>query len=87
MKGGYQIIDFKERNLTGNSVIIPGVYESIEGNYYKPILLSGLVIDGIERSSVFAIPQIIGGNYEFFVYDERITITSEDSVSLMSNPS
>jgi len=46
-KGGYTIIDLKDKALTtgGSAVTIAGLYEQIEGNYRKRIVLSGLNLD------------------------------------------
>ena len=49
IKGGYKIIDFKNTAITtGVGVVIKGIYESIENNYGKMTIASGLNIDGIE---------------------------------------
>lgn len=82
-KGGYQIIDLKGVSLTsGSAVVIKGVYESIEGNYYKPLLLSGLVISDIEQTDAF-ISAISGTNlYTISLANGgSITITNEDKVT------
>lgn len=49
-KGGYTIIDLKDTALTtgGDAVTIKGIYERIEGNYRKRIVLSGLNLDDSE---------------------------------------
>ena len=47
-KGGYKIIDLKNTNLTLSGANIKGLYEEIESNYRKPILLSGIIINGYE---------------------------------------
>lgn len=49
MIGGYQIISLKNINLeSGTPVTIPGVWDALEGNYRKPILLSGIQIANVE---------------------------------------
>ena len=46
-KGGYQIVDFKSVNASsGEPISTPGVYETLEGNYGKATLVSGVVIAG-----------------------------------------
>lgn len=54
-KGGYKLIDFKETDITvgGAAVTISGVYASIENNYRKPTLITGLSIDGVEKEDCF----------------------------------
>lgn len=53
-KGGYKLIDFKENNIgLDKSTIIKGVYDAIEHNYRKPTLITGLVIDSVEKEDTF----------------------------------
>lgn len=85
MRGGYQIVDFHNENLSGSSVTIPGIYESIEGNHYKPLLLSGVVLDNVEKADVFAPADISGGNFNFAVYGGTISVTSDNGVTFARN--
>ena len=84
IKGGYKIIDFKDNPLTtgGEATTIAGIYDSIEGSYRKPILLSGLTIDNIERNDVYATPTVSGTNFVFTAYGKTITITEADAVTV-----
>ena len=51
--GGYQIIDFENRELlTEEGQIFEGIYELIEGTT-KPILFSGIKIDDVELHDTF----------------------------------
>lgn len=86
IKGGYKIIDFKDSRLTtaGESVTIEGIYDTVEASYRKPLLLSGLNIDGIERNDVYATPTLSGSNYVFTAYGKTITITDTDAVSVVN---
>lgn len=55
IKGGYKLIDFKETNITvgGDAVTVAGVYNAIESAYRKQIVLTGLLIGGVEHRDVF----------------------------------
>lgn len=55
MKGGYQIISLGDNDIvtSGDGVTIEDVYEKIEGNYKKPILLCDITMDGVEIGNVF----------------------------------
>ena len=55
-KGGYQIIDLKNQNLTKDttSIKIDGIYNLIK-NSIKPILVTGIKINGIEEQEQFII--------------------------------
>lgn len=53
VKGGYQILDLKNVELTsGEASSFPGSYETIEGTR-KAILVSGLNIGGTEYHDMF----------------------------------
>ena len=85
IKGGYKIVNLKDVNLitgSGSPVKIDGIYDAIENNYRKPILLSGIVIDGVEKADAFATLFTNGGNFVAFVYNKYIKITSDDMVSV-----
>lgn len=84
IKGGYKIIDFKNSPLTsgGEAVTIEGIYDTVEASYRKPLLLSGLKIDGTERNDVYATPTLSGSDYVFTAYGKTITITNADAVSV-----
>lgn len=84
-KGGYKIIDFKEAPLkTGSgTIMIEGIHNTVEVSYRKPLLLSGLNIDGVEYNDVYVAPSISGSNYVFTAYGKTITITDADAVSVV----
>lgn len=75
------MVDFKNVNLTSTETTIHGVYNMIEGNYYKPLLLSNLVIGNINKPSIYAEVSVSGTSYSFSVYGGTITITEEDNVT------
>lgn len=82
MTGGYKIIDFKGINLeSGTAVSIPGIWDAIESNYHKPTLISGLVVDGVERNSVFAEFTISSSEYVAAVTGGSIAVTDADNVT------
>lgn len=88
--GGYKIIDLHDVNLVtdANAVTIPGVHEAIESNHRKPLLLSGLVVDGVEKASQFVVFTNAAGTYAAELFDAAdgkklsITITADDAVQL-----
>lgn len=85
IKGGYKIIDFKDTPFeTDGTTMIEGIYDTVEASYRKPLLLSGLTIDGIERNDVYATPSLSGSNYVFTAYGKTITITDTDAVSVVN---
>ena len=80
-KGGYKIIDLKNVELNDDAVTIDGIYEAIEGNYKKALLLTGLCIDGVEYAGAFTTASVDDGNYIMMVYGYTITITDDDEVT------
>lgn len=84
IKGGYKIIDFKDVPFEtgGSAKKIDGIYDSLIGSYRKPLLISGLNIDGIECNDVYATLTFSGANYVFTAYGKTITITDADAVSV-----
>ena len=74
--GGYVIISLNDEDI----------YEKIERNLYKPILLTDIVINGIEKNDVFTTAYVEGTNIVFKdIYDKDITISADNSVSI-GNP-
>lgn len=80
--GGYKIIDLRDNNLTAVGTTIKGVYEAIEHSYRKPLLLSGIVIDGVEKNDAFVVAEAGVGSYVIKYGEKAITITSEDDVTV-----
>lgn len=63
IKGGYQIIDLYNKNHGLNQTsYYDGIYEKIEGTK-KPILLSGISIEGVEYHDTFIFPCVQAGNF------------------------
>lgn len=83
--GGYKIIDLKDVNLSTTPVVIAGIYNRVKDNYRKPILLSGIVIGGVEMADCFVDLHVSSTSYVGAVYNYTITITSDDKVSVAKN--
>ena len=74
--GGYVIISLNDEDI----------YEKIERNLYKPILLTDIVINGIEKNDVFTTAYVEGTNIVFKdIYDKDITISVDNLVSIGDN--
>lgn len=88
--GGYQIIDLKNfpfDSSKGNSVVIDGIYEKIEGTL-KPILLTGIVINDMEVRNLFVFPSYTGSSYGIFFGSmidnvQGFEISSSDVVTMI----
>lgn len=79
--GGYKIIDLKDTSLTEEPVKIDGIYDKIENSYRKPLLLSGIVIDGVEKNDAFIYVNVVGNTFTIDIYGGTIIVTSEDEVN------
>lgn len=83
VKGGYKIIDFKDINITtANGATVTGVYESIESSHRKALLISGVVIDGVEKNDCFIDCSVADGSYSFSAYGKTFTISNDDAVKI-----
>ena len=91
MKGGYKIVSLKNESITvddATGVTVVGIYESIEGNYRKPVLLTDLVIDDVELPDEYVQLNIVSDDFVGIVsVDEDgtpllITITDDDKVTI-----
>ena len=87
LKGGYKIIDFKDINLvTGTASTIAGVYDAIESNYRKAILISGISIDGVKMADSFVELLLVDGTeYTGTLYGKTLTITDTDAVTVKAS--
>ena len=74
--GGYVIISLNDEDI----------YEKRERNLDKPILLTDIVINGIEKNDVFTTAYVEGTNIVFKdIYDKDITIGNDNSVTIGDN--
>lgn len=81
-KGGYQIIDFGDVNITATGVTVPGIHKAIESSYRKAILISGVTLTGVEQRDCFVDCANASGNYTFSAYGKTFTISAEDKVTI-----
>lgn len=70
--GGYKIIDLKSPNL----------YNDIESCIDKPLLITNIEIEGIEKNPIFANVLVDSGSYTFNAYDKKFIINSDNEVSI-----
>ena len=87
IKGGYQIIDFKNIAIVTDAltaVTISGAYEAIKNNFRKPTLLSGISIDGDLLADRFVDFTESSGDYVATINGSTLTITDDDEVTLVS---
>lgn len=87
MRGGYKIIDLQNKNITTTEVTIDNLYESIESNYRKPLLLSNLVVNGAELPDVYVYAVVDTANYKIYFGDttNHLLVTKSDTIKLEAN--
>lgn len=78
---GYQIVDLKDTALSETGTKVSGVFESIKNSNRKPLLLTGIVIDGTEMNSIFVSATITSGNYVIAAYGKTITVKADDTIT------
>ena len=81
--GGYKIIDLKDVNLVtdGGGVKIEDIYNAIEESYRKPLLLSGIVIDGVEKNDRYVAFQHSDSEYHVLIDGKMLRIANGDTVT------
>ena len=85
IKGGYKLIDLKDSKFTvnGGGITVKGIYNSIENSYNKPLILTGINIDGVEKNDIFVVFSDVSGSYVANISaTEKITITNKDLVTI-----
>lgn len=82
MKGGYQIVDFDDVNITADGATITGIYDSIEGSYRKALLVEGVTLEGVEKRACFVDCEAGEGNFNFSAYGKTFTISNDDKVTV-----
>lgn len=86
IKGGYTILDLRDVDFTpGTGAEVKGAYTRLEGRYRKPVLLSGIVVSGVEYPDTNVAPQNVDGSYTLDITlgasSYTLTITDTDTVT------
>ena len=82
-KGGYQIIDLKNtdfRSGIGQDFSEEKIYEKLEGTR-SPILLTNIVVDGVELHDTFVTISRTGDAYCMGIHPIDLTSTGTDILS------
>ena len=88
IKGGYKIVNFNGVALSGTTVSIPGIYDQIVDDYDKPVMVSGVSLNGNIMDDAYAgvqekTAQDLSKSVELTVYGGIITVTEDDEVSFV----
>lgn len=82
MKGGYQVIDFEDVDITADGATIAGIYEGIESTYRKALLVEGVTLDGVEKRACFVDCEAGEGSFTFSAYGKTFTVSNDDKVTV-----
>ena len=88
IKGGYKIVNFNGAALSGTPETLAGIYDQIVDDYDKPVMVSGVSLNGDIMDDAYAGVQekVSGGlskSVELTVYGGIITVTEDDEVSFV----
>lgn len=86
IKGGYKIVNFNGAALSGVAETLPGIYDQIVDDYDKPVMVSGVSLNGDIMDDAYAgVQEKIAGDLsksvELTVYGGIITVTEDDEVT------
>lgn len=92
-KGGYKIVSLGGLDLTGENLALSGLYNALKLSHGKPILLTGIVIDGEKKKDALVqadegankinIKNLYGYDLEVAKSGDAITVTeSPDGIEL-----
>ena len=88
IKGGYKIVNFNGAALSGSPEVLPGIYAQIVDDYDKPVMVSGVSLNGDIMDDAYAgVQEKVAGDLsksvELTVYGGIITVTEDDKVSFV----
>lgn len=81
-RGGYQIIDLKNKNLTsGVGMVYEDCYEKVK-NTSKTILLTGIQVENVEYKDAFVNLTVSGSAFVGEVYGKDLKIEDTDVITI-----
>lgn len=86
LKGGFLCLSLENKNIaSGSNITLEGIYDKLEGNYGKAVMLGDIKLDNVEMSAQLASCVVSGSNYILtFVADTSayvLTVDDTDKVS------
>ena len=82
LKGGYQIVDLKNIELSEQGYLFSGLYNQLLNNHDKVVMLSNINIEDITFKDYFVQPIVTENGIECTIGDKTITVTPLDVVSV-----
>lgn len=85
-KGGYKIVSLGGLDLTGEDLALEGLYNALKISYGKPILLSGIVIDGEKMKDIYVTANEGADEINIkHVYGYNLTINDENAITVVED--
>ena len=85
MRGGYQIIDLKNKNITTDvGMVYEGIYDIMEGTR-KPIMVTGMQVDEKEYRDAIVDFTLVGSAYIGEIHGKVMKVEDTDVVTFATS--
>ena len=87
LKGGYKIVSLNGLDLVGESLAIAGLYDKLAKSYDKPILVTGIVIDGEKKKNAFVQVEVLDDGIKINdLYGYDLLVKEDGGITVSANP-
>lgn len=87
LKGGYKIVSLNGLDLVGESLAIAGLYDKLAKSYDKPILVTGIVIDGEKKKNAFVQVEVLDDGIKINdLYGYDLLVEEDGDITVSANP-
>ena len=87
LKGGYKIVSLNGLDLLGESLAIEGLYDKLAKSYDKPILVTGIVIDGEKKKNAFVQVEVLDDGIKINdLYGYDLLVEEDGDITVSANP-
>ena len=87
LKGGYKIVSLNGLDLVGESLAIAGLYDKLAKSYDKPILVTGVVIDGEKKKNAFVQVEVLDDGIKINdLYGYDLLVEEDGDITVSANP-
>lgn len=87
LKGGYKIVSLNGLDLVGESLAIEGLYDKLAKSYDKPILVTGIVIDGEKKKNAFVQVEVLDDGIKINdLYGYDLLVEEDGDITVSANP-
>ena len=87
LKGGYKIVSLNGLDLVGESLAIEDLYDKLAKSYDKPILVTGIVIDGEKKKNAFVQVEVLDDGIKINdLYGYDLLVEEDGDITVSANP-